>query len=539
MQPNFIYEIEHYDNFKFWYFYEIFFTHCYGLSFLIIKDVLEFWEMVDEDVFNEEMLAGLSKKEIKKKARKAARKMKFLNKINLIAQIKSALHINKQDSFSNIAGLEKKISLELYNSQLYEMGSNVWFDFLSSRIINTPTMVIIPQLRLYLGTVVKLKHMFKIMFYINRCAAENTSNKFVSKKWYFNKIMFDRKYFNSLYPIDPKSPKVHRIFSHVTYPYKTYPNYSNKLYSNKLYSNKWLIKLHGKVLFYTTPYNFCEPFLFSITNMLNKRFRNQSAQLTSKMQNSLIVKSYTLKNLEKFLSIIGEKHKQFNYYRSPTTFRLKPGYSKLWRRARYTLRKLYRIKSEFQHLLTRHLNRSYKYSAAHRILLNHYELENVIISTSLARNKLHVREMLQSGLILINYVGVPLKCKYHVYTGDLIQLSVNWWIYFYLIVNFSYTPKQTLKYIRKWNFEINKVFRKPRKKILFKIYHQLHSAVSDAYKDNNKFLNMFETDYSLCWLYTLFEPQYWWETNPLSLLHEPFFDSKVYNWKYITEHNRT
>ena len=64
--------------------------------------------MVDEDVFNEEMLAGLSKKEIKKKARKAARKMKFLNKINLIAQIKSALHINKQDSFSNIAGLEKK-----------------------------------------------------------------------------------------------------------------------------------------------------------------------------------------------------------------------------------------------------------------------------------------------------------------------------------------------------------------------------------------------------------------------------------------------
>ena len=232
-------------------------------------------------------------------------------------------------------------------------------------------------------------------------------------------------------------------------------------------------------------------------------------------------------------------YSDFNYHSNNftpiTTFRFRPGYSKLWRRARTTLRKLYGIKSEFQHLLTRHLNKIYKYSSAHRILLNHYTLENILISIDLAKNKLNVREIIEMGFILINFKAITFeRGSYQLYVNDIIQVNINWFWHVWLINILQTTTNTTNKYVLKWINELKKPYKNSRNKILFKVYHQLYLAFKDVYKDKNKFISLFEVDYSLGWIYTLRTPLYWWETNVLSLTHEPLFDAKVYNWKYIT-----
>ena len=138
---------------------------------------------------------------------------------------------------------------------------------------------------------------------------------------------------------------------------------------------------------------------------------------------------------------------------------------------------------------------------------------------------------------MINFTGIEIRNNtgfYHLYPHDLVQFVISWWIYLYWREHNKLNPQFTKKYILKWLLELKKPHKKPRKQMLFKIYHQLYSAFWDVYKNKNKFILLFEVDYSLRWRYTLITPVYWWETNPISLIHEPFFDAKMYNWKYIT-----
>ena len=539
-------EILFYNNLKFWYLHEFLFSLVYKRPHLSIKNLLDFWEIFNRSVINYDMAYELSEKEWKKRIIYATNKMFLLNKINLLTCIKKFVLVDKQlitkEFLLNEYGTYTPNVLNLQRSigRDYTFFNDNKYIFSKSYAMTMHTNIV---------NIIKFKHLNKHFFFFKTTAANPYNFSGVEHENQFpwtietnnyNRWEFQIKWFKTFY-----WSGMYKNTDYLTDYYKTYYYYPAidspvaKLYSNKLYSNLYLIKLHSKILFYTIPYEFCEPFL------INKHYIQDHTAPAANVfdiptsNKDLIDASYDFKNLHKFL----ERRKSLLWHKNiystnfPTSFRFRPGYSKLWRRARKTLKKLYRIHSPYQHLLTKHLSKIYKYSSAHRILINHYELESVIITLNFAQNKFTSREIIHSGFLLINFDGIEIRNKtgfYHLYPHDLLQFVICWWIYLYWHQNNKINPPLTKKYVLKWLLELKKPYKKPRKKTLFKIYHQLYSAFWDVYKNKNDFIILFEIDYSLGWIYTLLTPIYWWETNPISLIHEPFFDAKVYNWKYIT-----
>ena len=314
---------------------------------------------------------------------------------------------------------------------------------------------------------------------------------------------------------------------------------SNKLYTNKLYTNKWnnlwLIKLHSKILFYTKPYMFTRIFFTLFKRIL--LYPTDTVKFSKKYKQKKLFKNYHLgkKTLYKsfFLTLLKRKENKWKMFLHflelktiSTRFRFRPGYSKLWRKARILLKQVFYINSFYQHKLTRKLNLLYKYSMANRITINQNTLYVLMISLGLERILYGI-----TGVVYVNsfFVSTPFK-KFQLYVQDWVQLEINWF-YYKSLWNVYHTPS-TL-YFKTWRHWVFLLKRK-RKKIQFKDYHRLRRYFENITVIKPQLFLINEVDYMVGSINILRLSLYWWEFNNLALDWHPYSDVKMYNWKYVT-----
>ncbi len=506
--------------YHFWYVGIYYMTTYYKI---ILMDLINIWEGIDPNILDSSILLIRNKKKFLKKVKKVLHNIwrihltTIKHAFQLTKPYPSQWFLNKKFNYFGNQSPQNKFKRVSKERSLYLRSYEPTHDYSG----------ITPYIYNYSQNYVPDIIQFKYFSYWNAPDMYKVIPTFY-RIYYYKKTMYKRLTRPRLLSTTPNRRVKHRWWwmrVNKLYTNKLYTNklYTNKLYTNKLYTNKWnrlwLIQLRNKILFYTKAYHFCK--LFSI----NSRLWLNKYHLSTKKKWFGYYKQRS--------KILGFKSNRFAHLRTHlrTRFRLRPGYSILWRRARNTLRKLYKIKSKYQHLLTRHLNLLYKYSASHQILLHHYTLKTALISIYMAHNPSDYIAVMTSGVISVNNIThLQSKDNLQLYVGDQIQFTVSWITFLYFLNFKKYALAPTRQILYQWR----RLYFKRRKKIFFKRYHQLCENFYLKFPPTLKYLQQYEIDHMVGSAVLLYPILYWWETNQLSLTYEPLFDTKMYNWKYIT-----
>jgi hypothetical protein len=212
--------------------------------------------------------------------------------------------------------------------------------------------------------------------------------------------------------------------------------------------------------------------------------------------------------------------------------RFKPGYQRIWRRARATLKESLNLNYRYQYRLTRYLTRFSRTVNNYFMDINELSLSNTIFYSKLLPDQQSLNLFLQNKLI---YTNGLLSSNPHqvVYTNDFIQLIVSKWYYTFSrwLLNLS-------------NIRLRKFRKLSYRKGLASKYkltnlRKQRSNYTPSWIFNVQFSMLdvkpyIEVDYFTLSLFCIYEP-YLVNTQPIN----NFFTNRsniyrLYNWKYIT-----
>ena len=210
--------------------------------------------------------------------------------------------------------------------------------------------------------------------------------------------------------------------------------------------------------------------------------------------------------------------------------KFKPGYSKIWRKARTSFKNIWALKFKYQHKLTSYLSRIYPQTLKS---IGQYASTNMILFTSLVRGHFVADtfwscELIDSHSVYLNSLIVT-NPKVSLIKGDLLQLLVH--IKHYIVL--------------KWQKNLM-ILKKSRLQKFAKIKSRPKTSRQGADRNYNypdwimtlKFMksdipSYFEVDYFTLSLFVIY--------NPLMFQHNYSHEEEVhlpkvlrlYNWKYI------
>ena len=205
--------------------------------------------------------------------------------------------------------------------------------------------------------------------------------------------------------------------------------------------------------------------------------------------------------------------------------KFKPGYSRIWRRARVGIKEYFQIKFQYQHRLTRFLPQFYKLNQISLIKSTELRLENLLLSSQLLPDLLTCYEFFNSELVFLNG-RLVLSGKVYIVRNDLIQLliSMKYYILFKWFTNWEISKKirlNRLLYLSR--LKTKRTFRKTLPDWVLR-------KISSPY-DIPKYI---EVDYLTLSAFVLYEP---YLLNDFTHIFQKFSRSpiyNVYNWKYLT-----
>jgi len=209
--------------------------------------------------------------------------------------------------------------------------------------------------------------------------------------------------------------------------------------------------------------------------------------------------------------------------------RFKPGYGRIWRQARSSIREILNIHAKYQYRLTPKLQIRYFQARKNERRFSTFDLGFAIMTTHLAPDVWSTNEFLANGYVFLNgecHSNPSTKLFIH----DFIQLVVN--IKFYI----------TLRWLKNWSLlrfnRITKVFYRKFRPSVFnknvKTVRELPTwfyGLQYTYCDIPKY---FEVDYftlSIFVVHNRLELEKWMPTRADLFSYEIL---NMYNWKYIT-----
>jgi len=209
--------------------------------------------------------------------------------------------------------------------------------------------------------------------------------------------------------------------------------------------------------------------------------------------------------------------------------RFKPGYGRIWRQARSSIREILNIHAKYQYRLTPKLQIRYFQARKNERKFSTFDLSFALMTTNLAPDIWSTNEFLANGYVFLNG-----ECHSNpstkLFINDFIQLVVN--VKFYI----------ALRWLRNWSSlklnRITKVFYRKFRPSAFnrnvKIVRELPTwfyGLQYTYCDVPKY---FEVDYftlSVFVIHNRLELEKWMPTRADLFSYEIL---NMYNWKYIT-----
>ena len=206
-------------------------------------------------------------------------------------------------------------------------------------------------------------------------------------------------------------------------------------------------------------------------------------------------------------------------------FKFKPGYSRIWRRARVGVKEYFQLKFQYQHRLTRFLPQFYKLNRVSLIKSTELKIENLLLATHLIPDLLTCQEFLNAGLVFLNG-RILFNGKVYGLRNDLIQIliSIKYYILFKWLTNWGLVKQARLgRLLYLSRIQTKRVVRKVLPDWVLR-------KISYPY-DVPKYV---EVDYLTLSTFILYEP---FLLNDFTHIFQKFSRSpiyNVYNWKYLT-----
>jgi ribosomal protein S4 len=209
--------------------------------------------------------------------------------------------------------------------------------------------------------------------------------------------------------------------------------------------------------------------------------------------------------------------------------KFKPGYSRLWRVARTSLKFLLNLKFTYQKKLTRYLVKFFRLNRLLLLKYNELKLNSILTATSLVPDRENASLLISNNLVFVNGSLVR-NPTFLIFKNDFLQLliSVKYYILFKWLKNFQLIKRKRLgKFISNVSLnKLNKDKKKPR--VTFPTW-TLNALIFNY--DVPKFLEVDFLTLSVFCLYEPFLPQDFnhslWNLEKTSIYN-------LYNWKYIT-----
>jgi len=212
--------------------------------------------------------------------------------------------------------------------------------------------------------------------------------------------------------------------------------------------------------------------------------------------------------------------------------RFRPGYQRLWRRARTALKESMGLKFVYQQQLTRHLVAFYKGSTKYNFSRSEMSLNRMIMYSRLLPDMPTINIFLDQKLIYLNGKSVS-EVMTILVPNDLIQLTISMWYY----ISFRWISNWTLKRHKKFK---KLVYRKglAGKHKVMKLKKQRSYYTPNwiylARYDISDVKSFLEVDYFTLSAFVLYEPfllQYYSPDDAPDYRPNIY---RMYNWKYIT-----
>ena len=354
--------------------------------------------------------------------------------------------------------------------------------------------------------------------FLNALTYSNQKNPFTYK------FLFKKKLFSFLYPNEVRNSLMNRkkriTFYKLVYKLKhrakNKPRYSLASF-NKLLLNQYKASLTAKVSNTITESLFLKK--TPITTYNNLKYQNY---LTSRDE-ILYPTNFTYRGQDTSF--------RWSEVKIPRV-RFKPGYQRMWRRARTALKESLNLKFIYQKQLTRYLTRFYKGSNNYTFSRAEMSLNRVVMYSRLLPDNPTVNSFLSKKLIYLNG-RVAYDTNAILVPNDVVQLIVSMWYYV------------TYRWIANWTLKRGKKFKKLvyRKGLAGKQKIMKLKKQRSYYTPNWIYLTRYdisdvkpylEVDYFTLSTIVLYEP---FTTFYFSPDETPDFRPtiyRMYNWKCIT-----
>ena len=212
--------------------------------------------------------------------------------------------------------------------------------------------------------------------------------------------------------------------------------------------------------------------------------------------------------------------------------RFKPGYQRIWRRARVTIKEALRLNYVYQYRLTRYLMRFTRKINGYFLYFSEFSIERVIMYAKLLPDVLSLTLFLVNKLLYHNGVSIS-SISPIVHINDVLQVTVSGWYYVY----YRWLTNWTVLRVRKFR---RLVYRKTRPGKYREMKRRKQRSnytpnwIFNVRYDLNDVKPYLEVDYFTLSVVYIYEP-YFINVFPIHDLAERRQQVyRLYNWKYIT-----
>jgi len=261
------------------------------------------------------------------------------------------------------------------------------------------------------------------------------------------------------------------------------------------------------------------------------KFFNSNLLSTTNLQNNLV--SLLTKQTQFFKCNYDRKYvaSSYNFVKTQVSMRrikFKPGYSRIWRKAREAVNKSLNYNSKYQYSLTRYLSRFSRASKKTQVQLSELTLHKLLINSKLIHDSNTSNLLITNGLVYVNGQQT-LNVNMYLFQSDFIQIIVS--LKYYIVH----------KWLLNWNsfkkIRLIKLSRNKLKKTKSNAHKQKSSNFPDWILQSRikpfdipKYL---EVDFFTLSTFVLYEPFLFNDFNPLNFIESRSTIFNMYNWKYI------
>ena len=408
---------------------------------------------------------------------------------------------NNKCFYKNIKNTKSNLSNKLFSNLFFKTNNNLsYLEFFKKNNSN-----------LQLSSKVGKNFIFKNFGFFLKHNLRYFSNKLFRYKYNFKKLIF-----SFLFPNQVKKNIMNKkrriIISRFFYKNRNYSpksfRFSVKLLKNnfKKYYNYHLL---NKSFFYKTITN------DSFNNSKINNYQTSYSEILYPSNYSNRGNDYSFKLNEVHIKRV----------------RFKPGYQRIWRNARISVKESLNLKFKYQYTLTKYLTRFFNQTKNYYFSTSDMTLKNIVMYSKLLPDVNTFNNFLQNKLIYVNG-GVTIIPNQVLVKSDFIQFIVSQWYYIMYRWLSNWTNVRTKKFKRlvyRKGLALRHKLMKTKKQKSNYTPLWIHNTRYDL-SDVKPYL---EVDYFTLSVFILYDPFFLYYSSPDDLPDSRVNIYKLYNWKYI------